>query len=287
LKTKSHEYKKTLNSSFTRHQRLNAKKLKALSKSDPNSFWNFLKRPNSNKCNSSLSDMFEYFKNTNSDTLVNVANLLGQNEVTDDFVNCDNSVLNNDISIAEIEKAVKNLRNNKSCGVDRIVNEHIKCTFTQMKHVYLKLFNIVFKTAILPECWSIGIINPIYKNKGDMSDPANYLPITLLSCLGKLFTTILNNRLLKYVEDNDIISKYQAGFRPYHSTVDNMFVPNLLIEHMFSMKQKLFCAFIDLKGAFDSINRNMLWLKLRHYNISGNVLTSSKVCTNMRKVAYE
>jgi len=67
-----------------------------------------LKRQNSNQCNASLSDMFEYFKNTNSDTHVNVANLLGQNEVSNDFVNCDNFVLNNDISIEEIEKAVKN-----------------------------------------------------------------------------------------------------------------------------------------------------------------------------------
>ena len=59
-----------------------------------------------------------------------------------------------------------------------------------------------------------------------------------------------------------------------------MFVLNLLIEHMFSMKKKLFCAFIDLKGAFDSINRNMLWLKLRHYNISGNFF-------NILKSMYE
>jgi len=102
-----------------------------------------------------------------------------------------------------------------------------------------------------------------------MSDPANYRPITLLSCLDKLVTTILNNRLLKYVEDNDIISNYQAGFRQYHSTVDNICVLNQLIEHMFSMKNK-FCAFIDLKGAFDSINGNMLWLKLGHFSISGN-----------------
>ena len=70
-----------------------------------------------------------------------------------------------------------------------------------------------------------------------------------------------------------------------HSTVDNMFVLNLLIEHTFSMNKKLFCALIDLKRAFGSINRNMLWLKLRHYNVSGNVFNILKKLTNMGKVA--
>ena len=59
----------------------------------------------------------------------------------------------------------------------------------------------------------------------------------LVSCIGKQFTTILNKRFLKYAEDNDLISKYQAGFRPFHSPADNMFALNLLIEHMFSMKK--------------------------------------------------
>ena len=68
------------------------------------------------------------------------------------------------------------------------------------KHVYHKLFNIVLTTGIVPDGWTVGVINPIYKNKGDVTDPANYRPITLLSCFGKLFTSILNERLLKFVE---------------------------------------------------------------------------------------
>ena len=87
---------------------------------------------------------------------------------------------------------------------------------------------MVFKSGIIPDGWTIGIINPIYKNKGNVSDPENYRPITLLSGFGKLFTSILNNRLLKYVENYDIISKYQTGFRPTFSTVDNMLALKML-----------------------------------------------------------
>jgi site-specific DNA-cytosine methylase len=45
------------------------------------------------------------------------------------------------------------------------------------------------------------IIKPIYKNKGDQMDPKNYKPITILSCLGKLFTAVLSERLTKYSDD--------------------------------------------------------------------------------------
>ena len=124
-----------------------------------------------------------------------------------------NEEINVPITENEINSAIKTLKNNKANGYDKIVNEHIKSTFPLMKKIYVKLFNLIFDTGIIPELWTIGIINPIYKNKGDKTKPENYRPITLLSCLGKLFTCILNKRITDYVESNDIINNVQAGFR--------------------------------------------------------------------------
>ena len=53
------------------------------------------------------------------------------------------------------------------------------------------IFNIVLLSGHMPHEWVIGIIKPIYKNKGDINDPDNYRVITLLSCFGKLSTSIL------------------------------------------------------------------------------------------------
>ena len=63
---------------------------------------------------------------------------------------------------------------------------------------YVKLFNIIFNKRCVPKCWTIRIINPIYKNKGDVITPSKYRPITLLSCLGKLYTAILNMKMQKF-----------------------------------------------------------------------------------------
>lgn len=72
------------------------------------------------------------------------------------------------------------------------------------------------------------IIVPIYKNKDDSLDPGNCRPITLLSCLGKLSTAVLNHRLNTFLEENDILCENQAGFRKHYSTTDNIFTLHLL-----------------------------------------------------------
>ena len=123
-----------------------------------------------------------------------------------------------------------------------------------MLPIYVKLFNTIFNTGIIPESWTIGIIKPIYKNKGNTACPENYRPISLLSCFGKLFTAILNNRLNKYVDEYEIIGNHQAGFRKNHSTIDNLFVLHCLLDMLGAQNKKLFCAFIDFKQAFDKVS---------------------------------
>ena len=161
------------------------------------------------------------------------------------------------------------MKNNKSPGVDNILNEHIKSTIQIMLPIYTKLFNIIFDTGIVPESWSLGNILPIYKNKGDNKLPENYRPITLLSCFGKLFTAILNVRLTNYFEENEIIDSCQAGFRKGFSTTDNLFILQSLIEIAKTNKNKLYCTFIDFKQAFDTVWRDGLWTKLSNTNVNG------------------
>ena len=137
--------------------------------------------------------------------------------------------------------------------------------------VYEKLFNIIFNTGIIPEYWLLGNIKPIYKNKDNKLDPKNYRPITILSCMGKLFTVLLNNRLNKLSDDFRIIKENQAGLRKHYSTADNIFVIHILFKIPKTYKKKLFCAFIDFEKAFDTVWGEGLWLKLILNNINGTM----------------
>ena len=116
-----------------------------------------------------------------------------------------------------------------------------------MTPVYVSLFNLILKTGIIPDEWAVGQIKPIYKNKGPISDPNNYRPITILSCLNKLFTSVLNDRLTHYLDENEILSENQAGFRKSYSTSDHIFSLHALIEIMKLEKKKtilVICRFL-------------------------------------------
>ena len=129
--------------------------------------------------------------------------------------------------------------------------------------MYCKLFNIVLDTGIIPDSWLLGIIKPVFKNKGNPQDPDNFRAITLISCLGKLFTSIINERLNFFSNELELISKNQADFRKGHSTTDNIFVIHVLVSLYLSFGKKLFCTFIDFRKAFDTIWRTGLWFKLQ------------------------
>ena len=100
--------------------------------------------------------------------------------------------------------------------------------------------------------------------------PENFRPITILSCLSKLFTSILNNRLTKFLDTYDALNENQAGFRKGYSTVDHIFTLNAIFELLKAYKKKFYCAFIDFSQAFDSVWRVGLWRKLLGNHINGN-----------------
>ena len=180
-----------------------------------------------------------------------------------------NSELNSVISEAEVLKCLNNLKLNKACSSDLILNEFLKSSKTKMLTLFTTFFNLVFNTGIIPDEWSQGMISPIYKNKGDKANPDNYRGITILSCFGKLFTSVLNNRLNNYLENMNLLCEEQAGFRKKYGTTDHIFNLKCIIDLYLFRGKKLFCAFIDYKKAFDSVNRSLLWQKLLTHHIDG------------------
>jgi hypothetical protein len=144
--------------------------------------------------------LFEYFKELNSTPNENENSIFSPNIDPYD-VNCVNKDLNQKITQKEILDCINRLKNNKASGDDRVINEYIKSTSDKFIDIYEEFFSLIFETGIIPDSWLIGYIKQIYKNKGDKHDPKNFRPITILSCLSKIFTAILNGRLNKFSDD--------------------------------------------------------------------------------------
>jgi len=91
------------------------------------------------------------------------------------------------------------------------------------------------------------VIKPIYKQKGSCDDPNNCRGITVLSCFGKLFTSITNNRLVEYFDENTTIGPEQAGFRAGHSTVDHVLPFIVLLTSFWQRKSVRIACLLIMK----------------------------------------
>ena len=132
----------------------------------------------------------------------------------------------------------------------------------------ITLVNKILGTQYYPEQWSIGIITPLHKT-GELDNPDNYKGITLNSCINKLFTTLLNNRLTEVIENKNLLKHNEIGFRKGFRTVDhNMLTVKTLIDKYLSQNKKLHLCFIDFKKAYDTVRRIGLLSKLQSYGIS-------------------
>ena len=128
----------------------------------------------------------------------------------------------------------------------------------------------IFQFKRIPTEWTRGLIFPIYK-KGDKLDTNNYRGITLLSVVAKVFSTVLNNRLVSFCESKNIILEEQGGFRTQRSTLDHVFTLLEVLKLRKMRKQITFIAFIDLRKAYDSVMRVGLWKRLYEVGIRGDM----------------
>ena len=196
--------------------------------------------------------------------------MLGR-ELSGAHISHDSSILDLEITEKEIVECIDQLKSCKSPGIYDIINEYLKTTKEVLLPHYLKIFNLILNTGLIPSKWYLGVIIPIHK-KGEVTNPDNYRGITLLSCFGKLFTSVLNNRLYGFLEKNNLLTEMQAGLRKCYSTVEQVFNLKCLIDLTLTSKKKLYCFFVDFKKAFDTVWRAGLWVKVLNSNSTGKCL---------------
>jgi hypothetical protein len=114
-----------------------------------------------------------------------------------------------------------------------------------------------------------GMILVLLHRKGDKFDPGNYrgISITCGSNLGKLFNKVIYKHMLTFMNNKNLISKNQIGFKEKSRTADHIFTLKTIIDQYKQKSKKVFTAFIDLKKAFDAIWRLALFYKLLNDNI--------------------
>ena len=186
------------------------------------------------------------------------------------------------ISENAVLKAISRLKSKKSFGLDGISSYILKIAGSVVSKGLANIFNISISTGTFPDSWKIANVAPIFK-EGSKSEIGNYRPISILSTVARVFERLVYDQLSSYMEKNKYLSKYQSGFRKFHSTVTSMLRNSN--DWLLNMDRGNYngVVFFDIKKAFDTVDHEILLCKLNKYGISGVELSWFKSYLSDRK----
>jgi len=172
------------------------------------------------------------------------------------------------ITAEEIYKLTKNLKNSLACGIDDIPDILIKKCIHLLIKPLVDICNSSLIAGKFPNNFKVAKVLPIFK-KGERLNIENYRPISLLSGFSKILEKIMYNRLVSFLECNNILSNSQFGFRKGRGINNALlsFIESILTAK--DNKEKTIGIFLDLSKAFDMVNHKILIRKLHWFGMRG------------------
>ncbi|XP_075167662.1 uncharacterized protein LOC142239777 [Haematobia irritans] len=177
---------------------------------------------------------------------------------------------NEKFSLIELKSALRSCKGS-SPGPDNIRYEMIKNLEEASLQYLLNFYNLIWTHQVFPRNWGKSLVIPILKPGKDSTDKNSYRPISLTNCLCKLLERMVNKRLVWYLEKNNILDVNQSGFRQNRCTVDNLVILHSDIMENFSYGKDVIAIFFDIRRAYDSMWRKLVFEKLNVSEIKGNM----------------
>lgn len=161
-------------------------------------------------------------------------------------------------SESSVLSALQNLNPWKACGLDKISNRLLKECATFLSKPLQHIFSLSVQSGIFPRQWRVACVQPVYKNKGERSQPSNYRPIALLCSTSKVFESLLKEQLLSFCMKNRLIPDSQFGFLPHRSTVWQLLSVTDDWYEALDAGKSVHALFLDVSKAFDRVSHRFL-----------------------------
>ena len=190
---------------------------------------------------------------------------------------------------SKVKSLLSNINSNKACGPDSIHGKLLKNCANSLCHPFSLLFTLSYNTGYIPREWKLGNVVPVHK-KGSKDNVENYRPISLTSLVMKTFERIIKDELL--VRIHPLLDNRQHGFLNSKSCTTNMvlFSDNVVLSINDCETFGTDVVYFDFSKAFDSVNHDLILLKLKYYfGIEGRLLKfiENYLCGREQRVVIE
>jgi hypothetical protein len=192
-----------------------------------------------------------------------------------------------EMSTEEIKAALNKLENNKAAGMDCVQNEALKHGGDSLLESLRTLFNFILKTGVSPTIWQSAMIHLIFKDGGlDPLEAASYRPISLTSCISKVYERVILNRLSEAFEKDGILPEEQAGFRQHRCTLEQAYILRVAVDSR-KHKHATFMCFVNFTNAFPSTWHDGMWSQLRETGVKGRLYRSIRSLYKLCKFSIQ
>ena len=169
----------------------------------------------------------------------------------------------NTVSEETILNILQKLNPSKAPGIDNITGKFLKDGANALAAPIAQLCNLSIRTSQFPSCCKIAKIKPLFK-KGSKTEAKNYRPISLLPIISKVIEKVVHDQTNTFLTQNNILYKFQSGFRKNHSTESCLTFLNDRILTGFDKGLLTGMILIDLQKAFDTIDHDILFDKMTY-----------------------
>lgn len=175
------------------------------------------------------------------------------------------------INLNELNILTKNKRDTAP-GMDGITYSMIKNLSNTTKKHLVRIFNNYLNGATIPASLKDQLIITFLKPGKNPKEVSSYRPISLQSCVGKILSTMVKNRLELYIEKNSLLDNLALGFRRGKSTMDAVLFLTNNIYNGFASNLKTVVVFMDLTAAYDHVNVEILTNILNNLDIPDKLI---------------
>lgn len=188
------------------------------------------------------------------------------------------------ISEEFVRNELKKLKTNKATGLDRTSARLLKDSSNYISKSLTSIFNRSLTSGTFPSLWKQGKVTALFKS-GDRLDCNNYRPITVLPTLSKILERAIHQQVYGYLEEHNILTSKQFGFRPRLSTTTALTHLSDTILQNLDKGKMTGAVFLDLSKAFDTVDHSLLMDKLKSIGMDTQALSWFKSYLANRQIS--